>query len=150
MSTRRTRSLDIPMDNEGMLGRECPRCIKQFSIDIELYMERGFMNLRCPYCMFISELDNFTTGEQREYLHSTLQNFASQTFEQLLNDELGNLSGSSSGDVSIELDFDEADFGRVPTVSPELTTDTKRVACEDCEFSFGIAIDEGGECPVCR
>lgn len=150
MSTRRTRSLDIPVDDEGMLGRECPRCTRQFSIDIKRYVVREFMNLRCPYCMFISELDDFTTGKQREYLHSTLQNFASRTFEQLLNDELGNLSGSNSGDILAELDFDEADFGRVPTVSPELTTDTERVACEDCGFSFGIVVDERGECPVCR
>ncbi|WP_188979678.1 hypothetical protein [Halocalculus aciditolerans] len=124
------------MGETGMLGRECPRCRSQFKIDLERYEERGFMNLRCPYCKFISELDSFTTGEQRGYLYSVTRNFALSTMEDLLEDAFSGLSGSSSDGIDIEVDADDVYFGRVETEPPRISGDLVDDVCEECGFSF--------------
>lgn len=135
MSSIRSRSMQIPVDNQGMLGRECPRCRGRFKIDMERYVDRGFMNVRCPYCRFISELDSFTTGEQRNYVYSVARNFSLQMAEEVVGDVFG------SSDV---------DFDRVNTDPPEFGVDVEEVVCADCGFSYQVETGEGGVCPVCR
>ena len=150
MTQVRRRSLEIPVDDEGMLGRECPRCRFKFKIDLETYEDRGFMNLRCPYCEFISELDNFTTGEQRGYLYSVSRNFALSTMEDLIEDAFDGGSSSSTGGVEIEVTTGDVDFGRVETEPPTIATDLEANVCDDCEFSFQKRVGSDGVCPVCR
>lgn len=150
MTQVRRRSLEIPIDDGGMLGRECPRCRSQFKIGLERYENRGFMNLRCPYCRFISELDNFTTGEQRGYLYSVSRNFALSTMEDLIEDVFDGSASSSSSGVEIEVDAADVDFGRVETEPPTMTTELEEEICDECGFSFQVEVGSNGVCPVCR
>lgn len=150
MKTIRRRSVEIPTDESGMLERQCPRCRNRFSIDIEHHQEYGYMNLRCPYCRFISELDNFITGEQRAYLYSTTQNVAREAAEQIFDEAFGDLSGFSGGSVGFEIDVGDVDLGRAPVESPSSDPDLETVSCDDCGFSYGLAEATGGVCPVCR
>ena len=150
MTQVRRRSLEIPVDDEGMLGRECPRCRSKFKIDLATYEDRGFMNLRCPYCEFISELDNFTTGEQRGYIYSVSRNFALSTMEDLIEDVFDGGSSSSTGGVEIEVTTDDVDFGRVETDPPTIATDVEENSCDKCGFTFQKRIGSDGACPVCR
>jgi hypothetical protein len=150
MTRVRRRSLEIPVDEDGMLGRECPRCRSQFKIDLERYEDRGFMNLRCPYCRFISELDNFTTGEQRGYLYSVSRNFALSTMEDLIEDVFDGSSSSSSGGVKFEVDAGDVDFGRVETEPPTISIELEEVVCDEFGFSFQVEVGSKGVCPVCR
>lgn len=108
------------------------------------------MNLRCPYCRFISELDNFITGEQRAFLYSTTQNVARGAAEQIFDDAFGELSGFSNGPVDFEIDIGDSDLGRAPVNSPSSDTDLETVSCDDCGFSYGLAEVSEGVCPVCR
>jgi hypothetical protein len=108
------------------------------------------MNLRCPYCRFISELDNFITGEQRAYLYSTTQNVAREAAEQIFDEAFGDLSGFSGGSVGFEIDVGDVDLGRAPVESPSSDPDLETVSCDDCGFSYGLADATGGVCPVCR
>lgn len=150
MTTIRRRSVEIPSDESGMLERQCPRCRDRFSVDIKHHQEYGYMNLRCPYCRFISELDNFITGEQRAYLHSTTQNVAREAAEQIFDEAFGNLSGFSSSSISLDIDMGDVDLGRTPVESPLSDTDLETVSCGDCGFSYGLAEASEGVCPVCR
>ena len=74
------------------------------------------MNLRCPHCKFIAELDRFTTGEERQYMYATTQNLALRTREGLLEDTFGDISGSSSDHVELEVTGGDVDFGRVDII----------------------------------
>lgn len=150
MTSIRRRSLEIPTDDGGMLGRECPRCHRGFRIDLEHYEDRGYMNLRCPYCRFISELDNFTTGEQRVYIYSTTQNLALQTAEELINDMFDDVSGFSNDFIEFDVDADDVDFGRVATASPAFTTEVDDVRCDECGFCYSVEKEREEACPVCR
>lgn len=150
MTQVRRRSLKIPVDENGMLGRECPRCRSQFQIDLEKYEKRGFMNLRCPYCRFISELDNFTTGEQRGYLYSVSRNFVLSTMEDLIGDVFDGISSSSRGDVEIEVNATDVDFGRVETEPPTISADLEEEVCGECSFAVQVEVRRDCVCPVCR
>jgi phage FluMu protein Com len=150
MTQVRRRSLEIPVDDEGMLGRECPRCQSKFKIDLETYENRGFMNLRCPSCEFISELDNFTTGEQRRYLYSVSRNFALSTIEDLIEDVFDGGSSASTGGVEIEVTTDDVNFSRVETEPPTIGTNLEEKVCDECGFSFQKKVGSDGVCPVCR
>lgn len=150
MTAERRQSLEIPADDHGRLGRECPRCHDQFKIDIERYEDRGFMNLRCPYCKFIAELDRFTTGEQRQYMYATTQNLALRTMEDLLEDTFGDISGFSSDHVELEVTGGDVDFGRVAAEPPFIETAVEDVTCDDCGFSYSVMAERDGVCPVCR
>lgn len=151
MTQVRRRSLEIPVDDDDMLGRECPRCRSQFKIDLERYENRGYMNLRCPYCCFISELDSFTTGAQRDYLHSVFRNFALETMEDMIEDVFDGISGSSSGGVvEFEVDSGDVDFGRVESEPPRISADLGKDVCNECGFTFRTNIERDSVCPVCR
>lgn len=150
MTSIRRRSLEIPSDDASRLGRECPRCHGQFKIDLKRYEDRGFMNLRCPYCRFIAELDRFMTGEQRQYMYATTQNLAFQTTEELVENMFGDISGFSNDFIEFEVDAGDVNFGRVPSESPLLKTDVKDVMCDECGFSYSVVTGQDGVCPVCR
>lgn len=151
MTQVRRRSLEIPVDEDGKLGRECPRCRSQFKIDVERYKDRGFMNLRCPYCRFISELDSFTTGEQRDYLFSVFRNVALETVEGMIEDVFdGVTDASNSGFVEFEVDSGDVDFRRVETKPPRISADLGGDVCSECGFTFETEVEMGTVCPVCR
>lgn len=150
MTRVRRRSLEIPVDDDGMLGRECPRCRCQFKIGLERYEDRGFMNLRCPYCRFISEMDEFMTGEQRGYQYSVTQNFALDVMEDMIEEVFDGVSSSSSGGIEFEVDSGSVDFGRVETEPPTISADLERRDCDECGFSYRVEGESEGVCPVCR
>lgn len=61
--------ITLPVDDEGMLGRQCPNCHQYFKLkpgtgvpDIAATM--------CPYCEFQSDSNGFATDEQIEYAQS--------------------------------------------------------------------------------
>lgn len=150
MIRTRRRSLHLPASNAGLLARQCPRCDRQFEIEIADYEERGHMNLRCPYCRFISELDNYTTGAQRRYIHAELRNYGLRVMEEKLEEAFDGQLGSAGDGASIEIDVGDVDFGRVESETPVLSVETERLSCEDCGFGFAVLSGETAACPICR
>lgn len=145
--------IDLPTDEAGMLPRQCPNCDGQFTIHRETYEQEHYLNLRCPYCDWIAEFDEFLTEEQAEYGEAVAENEARQMLEDQVADMFEDaFSGVGSSDfIEVETNTDEIDFGHRNTPSPHLTIETDQVACRDCGFSF--AVKEGTEdisCPVCR
>jgi len=108
------------------------------------------MNLRCPYCRFISEMDEFMTGEQRGYQYSVTQNFALDVMEDMIEEVFDGVSSSSSGGIEFEVDSGSVDFGRVETEPPTISADLERRDCDECGFSYRVEGESEGVCPVCR
>lgn len=139
-------SIELPADDDGMIGRECPRCQGRFTVHMERFERGGYLNLRCPYCQFIAEADTFLTGEQRAHVYS------------IQRDELLTMTEDMMADIMEEVfsgtDFEvtggDADFGNVPIESPEFSTETDDIACTECGFQYGVADGRDGVCPVCR
>ena len=67
-------SVSIPIDEEGMLGRECLECEDYFKIKPGTGLDTSYCY--CPYCEYEGDSDNFWTPEQIEYAQSIAANQA--------------------------------------------------------------------------
>ncbi|ELZ80150.1 hypothetical protein C454_11071 [Haloferax gibbonsii ATCC 33959] len=153
--TEKEVSIDLPSDENGMFPRQCPNCDGKFAIHSDTYQDEHYLNLRCPYCGWIEEFDQFLTDEQADYSHSVaegeLRRMAEKELSDALEDAFGGISSNSS--INLETDSSEIDFGEPETPSPHLSIETKRITCPDCGFNFLVkqdAEEEQVSCPVCR
>jgi DNA-directed RNA polymerase subunit RPC12/RpoP len=146
-------NLDLPTDEAGMLPRQCPNCDRQFAIHEETYTQEQYLNLRCPYCEWIGEFDEFLTEEQAAYGEAVAETEARQMLEEEFAEMFEDaFSGVGSSDfIEVETNMDEIDFGHPNTPSPHLTIETDQISCNYCDFQFAV-IDETEDtsCPVCR
>lgn len=139
--------INLPLDSDGFLRRECPYCIRQFKVEIKAeerqslieqqlqayLLQQGVQqqeeegsdsisedvnDLWCPYCGQRASPSDWWTQEQLAYVNIFAYNIMAQT----LNKEFAHLkrktSRSSKGLISIKLDFKEMPY-KEPWISPE-------------------------------
>lgn len=147
MKHTKRMTIELPSDENGMLGRECPRCQGRFTVHGELFEKRGFLNLRCPYCEFIAEADQFLTGEQRAHVYSLQRDELLGLAENVMSEIVENAFSQSGFDLNLNNDLD---LGNVHIESPHFTTETDSMRCDDCGFQYGVKVDKDSVCPVCR
>lgn len=144
-------SIELPTNEDEMLPRQCPNCEQQFLIQQEEYEAGGYLNLRCPYCEWIDEKDEFLTDEQVEYAEAVAMN----EMKGMLEKELGGMledafSGLKSNDfITIEKGSSDFKLDRDSLPSPSTDASTTKQKCDECEFSFET-INSSVVCPVCR
>lgn len=150
--TEKELNIDLPADEDGFLPRQCPNCNQKFSIHTDTYEQRHYLNLRCPYCGWIEEFDEFLTQEQAEYAEAVAQNELRRMAEGIIDDAFEDaFSGFSSDFIDIETETEEADFGEVTAPSPQINIDTQAINCSTCGFKYKVRDDtENESCPVCR
>ena len=145
-------SITLPADDDEMLPRQCPNCKQAFLIHQPSYSENNYLNLRCPYCEWIEEKDEFLTDEQAEYAEAVaaneLRSMAEEEMEEVFEDAFSGLS--STGGISIETDTSDVDFGRKSLPSPHINAETYEVECDSCGFIYAVTDPEQAFCPVCR
>ena len=150
--TEKEVSIELPKDENGYLPRQCPNCSRKFAVDGDTYQQEHYLNLRCPYCEWIEELDEFLTNEQVEYTEAVAENevrrMMADEFEEALEDVF---SGSSSDFIELETDAGDIDFGERKTLSPHVSISTHQTTCSQCGFDYLVAENEDDHsCPVCR
>lgn len=59
------RRINLPTDEKGFIGRECPKCHKYFKVKFETGLLTS--KCRCPYCNYTGENSKFFTKDQIEY-----------------------------------------------------------------------------------
>lgn len=151
--TEKVVSIDLPTDENGLLPRQCPNCGGKFAIHGDTYEEEHYLNLRCPYCQWIEEFDEFLTEEQAEYgeaiAESELRRMAEKELAEAFEDAFGGASGSDF--IEIETNTDEIDFGERSAPSPHLSIATVRINCLECALRYEVREGETETyCPVCR
>jgi RNase P subunit RPR2 len=146
-------SIDLPTDDDGLLPRQCPHCSEAFGINLGMFEQNHYLNLRCPVCGWIAEFDKFHTGDQMEFGRSVSSNEVRRQIE----NELGSMleeafSGVSNDIVEIETGGDDLDMGRESVPSPHLDMKTVEITCSECGFEYAVEQGAGADsdCPVCR
>jgi DNA-directed RNA polymerase subunit RPC12/RpoP len=145
-------TIALPRSEDGMTGRQCPRCEGKFRVHLPTVEDQCYLNLRCPYCRFIDRLDRFLTGEQRAYWTAigrdeTLQ-LASEVTEEVFSEAFDDLDGG--GLLDFEVETGSVNFGGAHIPSWQLDVVTEEVICGECSFRYAVQDDRDGVCPLCR
>ena len=64
--------IDITLDDQGMIGRECPECKNYFKLKPGTGMPISDCN--CPYCDYGEDISSFNTQAQIQYVESIAMN----------------------------------------------------------------------------
>lgn len=82
-------SVNIPLDDNGMLGRECLECEQYFKLKPGTGIETD--HCHCPYCEYEGKADTFWTQAQLEYARSIAMQ---QAFNKIVKPQLDKLTNS--------------------------------------------------------
>lgn len=140
-------SISIPKDDDGMIGRECPKedCSPgYFKIKPGTGITENQEIAFCPYCRFEAEPSDFTTQAQKDYAIALVQNNAINSLDRMLKKTLGlNSVGKrkiGAGLFSIEMSLKSGRPDYVPRpIEEELQRD---IVCPNCGLEhsvFGLA-----------
>jgi hypothetical protein len=139
-------TIQLPVDDEGFLRRECPLCRREFKVrvrkdelrdlagrglqsflgeedsgDIAVDVENaGSTQLTCPYCGQQAGPDSWWTEAQLAYVRAFAKNIlAEMVNEQLIRPLKSRYGGRRAGPVSISLEARELPTEE-PWISPEI------------------------------
>ncbi len=146
-------SIELPTDEDGMLGRECPDADCSpgyFKVKPGTGITEGHQVAFCPYCGTSGDPGEFATKSQRDYAIGLVEREAIKGVNQMIKRALGlGPSGRKKigGDfLSIEISYKPTRLGPVPRpIEEELRRD---VLCPHCGLEhavFGLAT----WCPDC-
>ena len=146
-----TLAVEIPDDDEGFFGRECPSCRRHFRIasdDYEALPDEQM--LWCVYCGHHDHNDDFVTAQQMARLERAATNYAEQMATKMLEETFGKMSRRSRGsrDSFIQVSWDVEPFR--PTPLPGINEERliRERACPDCGLRYAV-FAEHRYCPVC-
>jgi len=140
----------IPLDENGMIGRECLECEKYFKLKPGTGIETD--NCHCPYCDYEGNADTFWTQAQLKYAESIA---VEQAFNKLLKPSLDKLTHSfkkleqSSRNSLIQFKVSVKDNFHFPISyyrEEELET---ILTCDNCKLEFAI-YGVFSKCPDCN
>jgi len=144
-------SINIPLDENGMLGRECLECEQYFKLKPGTGLKTD--HCHCPYCEYEGKSDTFWTQAQLEYARSIAMQ---QAFNKILKPQLDKLTNSfkqlerSSRNSLIQFKVKTTGHNfRFPIkyyTEKELETN---LTCDNCGLEFAI-YGVFSNCPDCN
>jgi len=143
--------VSIPVDEEGMLGRECLDCKRYFKLKPGTGLPTN--HCHCPYCEYEGNADTFWTPAQIKYTESVAMN---QAINQILKPSLEKLTKSfkdlekrTRGSL-IQFKFKESksNFSVPIKYYTEEELETK-ITCGNCGLVFSI-YGVLARCPDCN
>jgi len=153
-------AIPLPIDEDGMVGRECcqgdcqPRYFKITSREPEtekqiepVQEETSLEYLYCPYCGYKDGFQQFITKAQSGWVESMLFRDVAKTFQDMLGDVFKSSTPSSGkGFITISLQYKP---GSLPSVRHYAEKELKRIIdCDRCSRRYavyGISM----HCPFC-
>ena len=144
-------SVNIPLDEEGMIGRECLECKRYFKLKPGTGLPTNYCH--CPYCEYEGKSDTFWTPAQVEYATSVGLN---QAFNQLIKPSLDKLTQSfknlerstKNSFLQIKVKTTGQNFSFPVKYYSEEEVET-HITCDSCELVFSI-YGVFARCPDCN
>lgn len=151
MSDKISISVNIPKDEEGMLGRECLECKRYFKIKPGTGLPTDYCH--CPYCEYEGDSDTFWTRDQIDYAQSIALKQVYQQFIKPPLDSLGksfkDLERSSRNSfIQFKVKITETGFNFPTKYYSEKDLET-RIICDNCGLKFSI-YGVFSRCPDCK
>jgi hypothetical protein len=136
--------VSIPLDSNGMYGRECPNCKKYFKVKPGTGLEIDYCI--CPYCEHKDSSSEFATKEQLEYAQSiALKKFSSDIMK-MAEKALKPLEKQTRNSfIQIKISTKQSHIPIKYYQEKDLETD---VICDNCGCNFSI-YGVFASCPDC-
>ena len=144
-------SVTIPLDENGMMGRECLECEQYFKLKPGTGLETS--HCHCPYCDYEGGADTFWTQAQLEYAKSIA---VQQAFNKIIKPQLDKLTNSfkqlernsrnSLIQIKVKTSGNNFSFPIKYYSESELETN---LTCDNCGLEFAI-YGVFSNCPDCN
>ncbi len=137
----------LPLDQEGMLGRQCPAdtCGRYFKVNPE---SGGSVEVEaCPYCEAPPDSQEFATPEQVEYAEGVAADQVADSMFARLQGIADQFNRQQRGGL-IELRMDVERERPIPRPYSERLLET-RVCCDTCTLEFAV-YGVFASCPACQ
>jgi hypothetical protein len=146
-----TVSISIPLDDNGMMGRECLECERYFKLKPGTGLETD--HTYCPYCDYHGNSNTFWTKSQLEYAKSIAMK---EAFRKIVKPSLNKLERSfkqlerSSRNSLIQFKVKSTGNNFIFPIKyySEEELETK-IACDNCGLEFSI-YGVFSTCPDCN
>lgn len=140
-------SVSIPVDEDGYLGRECPKCEQLFRINADDYAALPEeTNLLCTYCGHHTEHSEFLTQQQLERVQRPGVDYADQLFNETLRSAFGGMRRSRKTGVSVT--YRSKPFFPQPLPGIDEERMIRARTCDRCGLHYAV-FGEHRFCPSC-
>jgi hypothetical protein len=144
-------SVSIPLDENGMMGRECLECELYFKLKPGTGIETE--HCHCPYCDYEGNADTFWTQAQLEYAQSIAMK---QAFNKIVKPQLDKLTNSfkqlernsRNSIIQFKVTTSGNDFRFPIKYYSESELETS-LTCDNCRLEFAI-YGVFSNCPDCN
>jgi len=151
MSDNMQISINIPLDDEGMIGRECLKCKKYFKLKLGTGLPSDYCH--CPYCDYEGKADTFWTKAQIDYAESIA---IKEAFNKVINPSLNKLEksfkdlerSSRNSLIQFKVKTSGMNFSIPVKFYREKELETT-VTCDNCGLVFSI-YGVFARCPDCK
>lgn len=144
--------INIPLDDDGLIGRECLKCLRYFKLKPGTGLPTDYCH--CPYCDYEGNMDTFWTPAQLEYRDSIAMNYA---FNDIVKPSLEKLSRSFK---DLERKTRHNSFFKVTVKTPAINFPVPiqhysekdletNVTCTSCGLVFSV-YGVFARCPDCK
>lgn len=140
-------SVSIPIDEDGYLGRECPKCEQHFRInadDYEALPEET--SLWCCYCGHQNDHSDFLTRQQLERIRRPAIDYANQLVDETFQKSFGRTHRSRRSGLSIS--YRSKPFFPAPLPGIDEERMIRERTCERCGLHYAV-FGEHRFCPAC-
>lgn len=144
-------AVEMPIDDDGFFGRQCPSCSQIYRLWHEDYRKlKAESVLHCVYCGQRGEPNDFMTEQQLERLTRPVGDMAMQMIADAFGSALGNRPSRPArpGLISISVTYRSEPF--FPDPLPEISEERmiRERVCERCSVRYAVFGDHRF-CPLC-
>lgn len=137
--------VDIPIDDDGHFGRECPECEQHFRIALDDYDTLpDDLRLWCVYCGHDDDHSEFLTQQQRDRVMRAAGDYAMQVVGQTLDHSFGQAARRSHGTLT----YRSEPFYPSPLPGIDEAQLIRERSCATCQLRYAVFGDHRF-CPIC-
>lgn len=146
-----TLSVEIPLDEHGFFGRQCPSCSQVFRVAHDDYEALpGDLVLWCVYCGHHEDHSEFMTEQQKARLLRPATDIARQMVGEMLDNAFGGMARQSprrGGFISISVSYRSTPFYPEPLPDIDEESLIRERSCGTCNIRYAV-FGEHRFCPV--
>lgn len=139
--------VEIPLDDHGFLGRQCPLCEQVFRVFCEDYRPPDDLRLWCVYCGKHDDQSEFLTTQQKERILRPAADIAMQLIGRAFDDSFGDIARRTRGSM-VSISYRSNPFYPEPLPGIDEERLVRERSCSSCALRYAV-FGEHRFCPVC-